>query len=458
MEQKSGFGSKFGHIMTLAGFCIGISNMWKFPYMVGANGGGAFLIIYLICVVLVGLPLFILEQQLGRAAQAPCATGIVKMGGGKGWAFGAGWLGVITVLMIGCYFWTIMGWNVGYIFKTASGSLYGLSNEAIVDAFGEFSGSWGCVLCSAICAALAWFMLNTGFKKGVEKLCSVALPALMVMLVGLAIYSNTLPGSGAGLKWYLVPDFANCNIGMAFEAAVVQVFFSVGVGMACAFVYGSYMSPTDNLCQDSVLAVACDTFVATMSGMVITPALFAFGIEPAAGPSLIFISLPQMFTAMGNATGRIFGVIFLICVFLACLTSIVGVLEAGVACFTAKWGWSRFKANNIVTIGTFAISILVTRNMGSGPLGGKTFLFGFGLFDTLDTLASGFGLTFTALFMLLFVLIKYGYNNLMEGANMGATGKVLRLRPWMKWYYTIPLPIILVAVIYCILHFTYALI
>ena len=161
---------------------------------------------------------------------------------------------------------------------------------------------------------------------------------------------------------------------------------------------------------------------------------------------------------MGNATGRIFGVIFLICVFLACLTSIVGVLEAGVACFTAKWGWSRFKANNIVTIGTFAISILVTRNMGSGPLGGKTFLFGFGLFDTLDTLASGFGLTFTALFMLLFVLIKYGYNNLMEGANMGATGKVLRLRPWMKWYYTIPLPIILVAVIYCILHFTYALI
>ena len=301
-------------------------------------------------------------------------------------------------------------------------------------------------------------MLNTGFKKGVEKLCSVALPALMVMLVGLAIYSNTLPGSGAGLKWYLVPDFANCNIGMAFEAAVVQVFFSVGVGMACAFVYGSYMSPTDNLCQDSVLAVVCDTFVATMSGMVITPALFAFGIEPAAGPSLIFISLPQMFTAMGNATGRIFGVIFLICVFLACLTSIVGVLEAGVACFTAKWGWSRFKANNIVTIGTFAISILVTRNMGSGPLGGKTFLFGFGLFDTLDTLASGFGLTFTALFMLLFVLIKYGYNNLMEGANMGATGKVLRLRPWMKWYYTIPLPIILVAVIYCILHFTYALI
>ena len=453
--KQEGFSSKFAHIMTLAGFCIGISNMWKFPYMVGANGGGIFLLIYLVCAVLVGLPLFILEQQLGRSSCMPGVPGMAKLSkGSKLWTVGAGWLGLITVMLIGCYFWTIMGWNVGYIFKTASGSLYGLGTDtaAVSAEFSSFSGSWGCVLGSLLCAALAWFMLNTGFKTGVEKLCSIALPTLIVLLIGLAIYSNMLPGANAGLKWYLTPTLEGVDIGNAFQAAVVQVFFSVGVGMACAFVYGSYMAKTDNLMQDSVLAVTCDTFVAFMSGMVVTPALFAFGIEPSAGPGLIFISLPQMFNAMGNIPGRIFGTIYLVAVFLACLTSIVAVMEAGVANFGQRWGWSRRKASTIVVLVTFGVSILVTRNMAAeGALAGMTFLGSFGLFDTLDCLASAFGLTIGAIFMLLFVVFKYGFKNFMNEANEGATGG-LRLRPWMKWYYAIPLPILLFATTYCVIR------
>ncbi|MBM6830274.1 sodium-dependent transporter [Anaerotignum lactatifermentans] len=452
--KQEGFSSKFAHIMTLAGFCIGISNMWKFPYMVGANGGGIFLLIYLVCAVLVGLPLFILEQQLGRSATLAGVPGMAKLSNkSKFWTFGAGWLGLITVMLIACYFWTILGWNVGYIFKTASGALYGLGtdNAAVAAEFSSFSGSWGCVFAALLCAILAWFMLNTGFKQGVEKLCTYALPTLMVLLVGLAIYSNMLPGANAGLKWYLTPNFEGVDIPAAFQAAVVQVFFSVGVGMACAFVYGSYMSKKDNLMQDSCIAVCCDTFVAFMSGMVVTPALFAFGIEPSAGPGLIFISLPQIFNAMGNIPGRIFGTLYLIAVFLACLTSIVAVLEAGVANLGQRYGWSRRKTTTLVTFVTFGISVLVTRNMApEGALSGMTFLGDFGLFDTLDCLASGFGLTFGALFMLLFVLFKYGFPRFMEEANWGA-GDKLRLRPWMKWYYMIPLPIFLVATAICII-------
>lgn len=449
--QQEGFSSRFAHIMTLAGFCIGISNMWKFPYMVGANGGGLFLVIYLLCAVAVGLPLFIMEQQLGRSSGLAGISGMAKLSGGsKFWTATAGWLGLLTVLFIAFYFWTILGWNVGYIFKTASGSLVGLSGDAVAAEFSSFSGSWGCVFGSLLCAVLAWFMLNTGFKKGVEKLCTYALPTLIVLLIGLAIYSNLLPGANAGLKWYLTPSLEGVDIPAAFQAAVVQVFFSVGVGMACAFVYGSYMSKKDNLMQDSVLAVTCDTFVAFMSGMVVTPALFAFGIEPSAGPGLIFISLPQMFNAMGNIPGRIFGTLYLIAVFLACLTSIVAVLEAAVANFGQRFHWTRKKTTTFVVLVTFGMSVVVTRNMGTdGILSGVTFLNGMGLFDTLDCLASAFGLTLGAIFMLLFVLFKYGFPKFMEEANWGA-GEKLRLRPWMKWYYMIPLPILLVITMICI--------
>ncbi|MBQ7084597.1 MAG: hypothetical protein IJM95_05030, partial [Anaerotignum sp.] len=189
-----------------------------------------------------------------------------------------------------------------------------------------------------------------------------------------------------------------------------------------------------------------------MSGMVVTPALFAFGIEPSAGPGLIFISLPQMFNAMGNIPGRIFGTIYLFAVFLACLTSIVAVMEAGVANFGQRWGWSRRKASTLVVLATCGVSILVTRNMAAeGALAGMTFLGNFGLFDTLDCLASGFGLTLGALFMLLFVVFKYGFKNFMDEANEGATGG-LRLRPWMKWYYAIPLPIMLLITTYFIIR------
>lgn len=437
--------------MALAGFCIGIGNMWKFPYIVGANGGGTFLIVYIISVVAVGLPLFILEQQLGRSSQLSGIAGMEKLAPKhkKFWSITGGWFGLITIMLIACYFWSILGWNIGYIIKVADGSLYGLSNEAVTQTFVDFSGSWACVGCAAIAAVMCWLMMSTDFKKGVEKVCKFALPTLIVLMIGLAIYSASLPGAGAGLEWYLKPEFSNTDMFATVQAAVVQVFYSVGIGMSCAFVYGSYVKKNDNLCGNSLTAVIMDTLVAVLSGLVITPALFAFGIEPAAGPGLIFISLPQMFTAMGNVPGRIFGLIFLFAVFLACITSMAAILESIVANMGDKFGWSRKKGRNFAILVPFAVSIIVTLNQGSGSLTGLSF-FGMDLFSLLDMLGSAFGLTLTAIFMVLFVIFVKKFSWFQKEANMGA-GR-FRIGSWMKWYYYVIIPVILAFVFYCILR------
>lgn len=450
MKTARGFGSRFGYIMSLAGFCIGISNMWKFPYIVGANGGGAFLIVYILCALLIGIPLFILEQQLGRSSQLSGIAGMRTLAGKNKTLWSAcGYAGVITLVLILFYFWTILGWNVGYIGKVLSGSLYGLDNDAVVQTFSDFSGSGICVLCSAACALLVWLILNTDIKKGIEKLCAVALPMLFVILVALSIYSATLPGAGEGLKWYLIPNFENFDFMATFQAAVVQVFFSVGIGMACAFVYGSYISKDSNLCLDSCIAVGLDTLAATLAGLALVPALFAFDIDPAAGPSLIFITLPQLFTAMGSTTGRIFGTVFLFAVFLACITSITAAIEAVVANLSDRLGWSRRKSNTLTVLVTFGGSIFVTLNQGTGVLSGIK-LFGQDIFSILDTAASAFGLTITAFLQLLFVILCMGFSKFQQEANRGAGA--IHIGNWMKWHYTIVLPIMLCIVFICILR------
>ena len=437
--------------MALAGFCIGIGNMWKFPYMVGANGGGVFLVIYIISVIVAGLPLFILEQQLGRSSKLSGIAGMAKLAPKHKtfWSIAGGWIGVITIILIAGYFWTILGWNVGYIFKVADGSFLGLNADSATEMFVDFSGSGACVGCAAIAAVLCFLIMSTDFKKGVEKVCKIALPMLIVLMIGLAIYSCSLDGAGAGVKWYLKPEFEGTDILAVIQAAVVQVFYSVGVGMACAFVYGSYLKNSDNMVGDSVTAVILDTAVAFLSGLVITPALFAFGIEPTAGPGLVFISLPQLFAAMGPFVGRVFGLVFLFAVFLACLTSMVAVLEAIIANFGDKFGWSRKKGRNFAVLLTFGMSIIVTLNQGTGVLAGNWF-FGMDLFSLLDMLASAFGLTLEAIFMTVFVIFVMKFDNFRREANEGA--KRLRVGGWMKWYYNIIIPIFLIFVFYCILR------
>ena len=446
MENKRGFGSQLGFILSMAAFCIGIGNIWKFPYVVGNNGGGAFLIIYLIAVILIGIPGFLIELTLGRKSQLSPIKGMAALEGKKKtpWSI-IGITGVAAIFIMVSYATTIVGgWTLAYIVKLISGQLSGLTPDQIAATFGETAGAPYTIAFSAIEAVLLWLCLNGGVKKGVEKICSILLPTLFVIMIGLAIYANVLPGASTGLKWYLTPDLSKVTMeGVA--AACVQVMYSVGIGMCCAFVYGSYFNPKGNLTKSSLTAAGMDTCIAILAGMVCVPALFSFGIEPTAGPSLIFVTLPNLFNAMGGF-GIAFGALFMICVFFAGFTSNLGGSEALVATISdGKPNRSRRSVATIVVLAQFLFSIPFTLSFGSGWLG-EVRIFGLGFFDFF-CLVSDICLCLGAIAMLAYVIFRWGFKRFQEAANEGATGK-LRVHNWMKGYICYIYPILLLVVLY----------
>lgn len=450
MEQKRGFASRIGFIFSMAAFSIGIGNLWKFPYIVGDNGGGAFLLVYLAVVLLVGIPAFLIELTLGRSARLSPVVGMRKLENKEKTPWSAiGWLGIVAIFIIVSYATMIVGgWTGGYIFKLATGSLKGLSGEELANTFGSFCGDPITLIFGALEALLLWFCLTGGIKKGVEKVCSFMLPALFVILIILAIYSNTLDGAFEGLMWYLTPNLENVSMNTV-SAATTQVFFSIGVGMCCGFVYGSYIDKSTNLTGSVVTTAIMDTMVAVLAGLVCTPALFAFDIEPTAGPALIFITLPQLFNEMGSF-GTAFGLLFMVCVFFAGFTSILGGSEALVASICDRFPkCSRKKAATVIVVAQWLVSILFTLSFGSGVLS-KIKILGLGLFDFADFIAT-MCMAVGAIAMLLYVLFRWKYTKLKEEANAGATGKI-RLYNWMGIYIKYIYPIVLLFVFVCLVQ------
>ena len=450
MEQKRGFASRLGFIFSMAAFSIGIGNLWKFPYMVGNNGGGAFLLVYLILVLLVGIPAFIIEVSLGRSSGLSPVLGMRKLEGNKKtpWSI-IGWLGVIAIFIIVSYATMIVGgWTGGYIFKILTGSLKGLSADEIGQTFGSFAGDPFSLIFAAAEVILLWFCLCSGVKKGVEKVCSVLLPTLLAIMLGLCVYSNTLPGAWEGLKWYLTPDFSKVTLS-SVAAAACQVFFSIGVGMCGAFVYGSYSMKEGNLPKSMFITGLMDTFIAVLAGILVVPALFAFDIEPTAGPSLIFITLPHLFNTMGSF-GTIFGALYMLCVFFAGFTSILGGSEALVAVICdSKPQMDRKKASTLVVAAQFLVGILFTFSFGSGAIS-QIRILGLGLFDFADFIAS-LCMCLGSVFMLAYVIFRWGFKNFMEETNHGASGPI-RIYSWMKAYICYIYPVVLIAVFYSIMR------
>lgn len=448
MNNARGFASRLGFIISMAAFSIGIGNLWKFPYIVGNNGGGAFLLIYLIMVVLVGIPGFLIEITLGRSAQLSPIAGMQKLERSKKTPWAAiGVLGCAAIFIIVSYATTIVGgWTLGYIVKVADGSMVGMSADEIAGVFGSFSGSPITLAFAAVEALLLWLCLSGGVKKGVEKVNKVLLPALFIIMIGLMVYANTLPGASEGLKWYLIPNFSAVTTD-SIAAAATQVFFSIGVGMCCAFVYGSYIQRDSNVTKSVVLIAVMDTLIAVMAGLICVPALFAFGIEPTAGPSLIYITLPHLFNAMGSF-GRVFGVLFMVCVFFAGFTSILGGSEALVASLTDSTKLKRKWACILVVVAQFLFGILFTFSFGSGAVAQFKAL-GMGLFDFFDFVSSSC-LCLGALLMVLYVIFRWGFRKFQREANEGAAGS-LRVQNWMMPYFCVIFPVALVVVIYCII-------
>lgn len=444
-----GFASRIGFIFSMAAFSIGIGNLWKFPYVVGNNGGGAFLLVYILLVLLIGIPAFLIEATLGRSAQLAPIKGMQKLVGKKTPFSAIGWLASLAIYVINSFAIMIVGgWTGGYIIRSFSGSMRGMNAEQVAAEFASYSGSMHSVLISIVEILLLWLCLNGGIKKGVEKVCSVLLPLLFVIMIGLTIYSNTLPGASEGLKWYLTPDFSKIDMSV-ISAAATQVFFSIGIGMCCAFVYGSYFDQNGNLPSSLVTTAVLDTCIAILAGLLIVPALFSFGIEPSAGPSLIFVTLPNLFNQMGSF-GQIFGGLFMICVYFAGFTSLIGGSEALVANMTEVSGCSRRKAATIITIAQFLFSIVFTLSFGDGFVA-KFQALGLGFFDFADFIAEGIFLTIGVILMVAFVVFQWGFKKFQEEANRGAKGKI-RIYDWMKPYFTVILPIILLFVCYAIVR------
>ena len=391
---------------------------------------GAFLIIYLLAVIFVGIPGFLVELTLGRKSQLSPFKGMAKLEGKKRtpWSI-IGITGMAAIFIMVSYATTIVGgWTLAYIVKLATGQLAGLTPDEITATFGSTAGAPYIIAFSAIEAIL--------------------LPTLFVIMIGLAIYANCLPGASKGLLWYITPDLSKVTMG-GISGAAVQVLYSVGIGMCCAFVYGSYFDPKGNLPKSSLITAGMDTCIAVLAGLICVPALFSFGIEPTAGPSLIFITLPNLFNAMGGF-GIAFGLLFMICVFFAGFTSNLGGSEALVASISDSTPkLSRRWVATIVVVAQFLFSIPFTFSFGSGWLSKITIL-GLGFFDFF-CLVSDICLCLGAIGMLAYVIFRMGFKKFQEAANEGATGKI-KVYSWMKWYLYIIYPILLITVLYFLIR------
>jgi NSS family neurotransmitter:Na+ symporter len=371
-ENRDQWGSRFGFIMAAAGSAIGLGNIWRFPYITGKFGGAAFVLIYLAVVLIIGMSVMLAEFVIGRNAQSDAVGSFRKLGGGA-WPL-VGWMGFFCGFVILSYYAVIAGWTVAYMFK----SLGGLMSEAAAgkagDVFGAFvSDPVQSIAYHVVVMAITTGIIYKGISGGIEKCCKILMPALFVLLLVLIVRSVTLPGSGAGLEFYLKPDLSKIT-NQAILAAVGQGFFSLSLGMGCMITYGSYLSKKEYLPSIARTVVLLDTTIAILAGFVIFPAVFAFGIEPGAGPGLTFVTLPAVFAKM--PMGAIFSFAFFLLLFIAALTSAISLLEVVVTYCIDQLRWNRAKAAIIMGTAIALLGIPSALSVGGHipQVAGKDFL------------------------------------------------------------------------------------
>lgn len=415
---RENWGSRFGFIMATAGFAIGMGNIWRFPYITGQSGGGAFILVYLVFTILIGIPLLTAEISLGRKAQLTPIAGMKKLAGDSKWWISIGWVEVIAAILIMAYYLMIMGWVGVYVVEYLTGKFSSMTPEQISTNFDSLVAQPGVVVAYSFgVAVLIGIVLTQGLQGGVERISKIFMPMLLGFFVILAIGSNLFEGSFEGLKWYLSPDFSKIN-GDVILAALGQVFFSIGVGLAGGFVFGSYLDPKKSDVPGSVaLVVAFDTAIAIVSGLVIFPALFAFGMEPDSGPGLLFVTMASLFSKVpyGDAVGAF----FFILVFVAGLTSILGLVEAVASSFMDSFKVGRRTGVIYAVTLTFVLSI--PSILSFGPWSGFTIM-GKNFFNFTDYLSGSIMLPLGGLLISLFVAYKWGFEQFKNDTNEGSAG------------------------------------
>ncbi len=438
--KRDSFGSRFGALLAMAGSAVGLGNLWRFPYLVGENGGAAFIIIYIILSFCICLPIFMSEFMIGRRSQKNAYSAFRDLSDGSAWRF-VGLFSVLIPLIVVSYYSVIGGWSVDYIFKAMTFSFSGGETQNASDSmFAELvSNPWLPLLCHTIFLLATVVVVAFGIKGGIEKFSKIMMPLLFIIVISIAVYVVTLPGAGAGLDYLFKPDFSKITP-QAFASALGQAFFSLSIGMGCIITYGSYVSKNENIISQSIYTAVFDLLFALCAGVAIMPAVFAFGLDPQSGPGLVFETLPFVFGKM--PAGGLIAILFFIALFVAAITSSISMVEVGVAYLVEEKGMSR----KLACISLFAVAWVIGAicSLSFGPLSDIK-LFDRSIFDFFDNLSSNILMTLGSLLTVLFVgwrLKKTDiYDEFTNGGTLSANVKIFGVL-WFIIRYICPIAVL----------------
>lgn len=445
--KRESFKSRLGFLLVSAGCAIGIGNVWRFPYVTGQNGGGIFVLFYLIFLVIMGLPVLTMELAVGRASRKSAVLGYKALEKkGSKWHI-HGWVAIFGCCMLMMYYTTVSGWLVTYFFKFLTGSFKsGMTTEDTAQAFSNLLGDPKQMAFWMILTVVVGFLVcSRGLQNGLEKISKFMMTALLLLIVVLAVHSLTLSNAAEGVKFYLVPNteaVAAVGLKNVITAAMNQSFFTLSLGVAAMEIFGSYMGKDHTLAGEGVRICALDTFVATMAGLIIFPACFSYNVEVNAGPSLIFITLPNVFINMSG--GRIWGSLFFLFMTFASFSTVIAVFENIMSFCMDMFGWSRNKAAliNCIVILIASLPCVLGYNVWSNLhlIGGRDVL------DSEDFIVSNLLLPIGSLIYLLFCVTKWGwgFEKYCEEAN---TGDGIKISKKLKPYFQFILPILIVFIL-----------
>ena len=445
--KRESFKSRLGFLLVSAGCAIGIGNVWRFPYVVGENGGGIFVLFYLLFLVAMGLPVLTMELAVGRGSRKSAVLAYKELEKPKSKWHIHGWFAILGCYVLMMYYTTVSGWMVSYFYKFVTGEFKaGMDVDATGSVFSDLladpkqMGFW-----MILTVIVGFIVCSRGLQNGLERISKIMMTALLVLIVVLAVHSITLSGADEGLRFYLIPNLSTVEkvgIGNVISAAMNQAFFTLSLGVAAMEIFGSYMSKDHALAGEGVRICALDTFVAVMSGLIIFPACFSYGVEVTSGPKLIFVTLPNVFVNM--AGGRIWGSLFFLFMTFASFSTVIAVFENIMSFAMDMFGWSRNKTAiiNCIIILIASLPCVLGYNVWSDLhlIGGRDVL------DSEDFIVSNLLLPGGSLIYLLFCVTKWGwgFDNYLEEAN---TGKGLKIAKGLKPYFQFVLPVLILIIL-----------
>lgn len=447
MERES-FGSRIGFLLVSAGCAIGIGNVWRFPYVTGQNGGGIFVLFYLVFLIVMGAPVLTMELAVGRGGRK-AAIGAYKELEPKGskWHI-HGIFCILGCYLLMMYYTTVSGWMLGYFYKFLTGKFDGISGDEVTGVFGTLLSSPGeMTLWMVLTVVVGFLVVSLGLQNGLERITKIMMSLLLILIIVLAVHSMMLPGVAEGLRFYLIPNWERAmesGIGNVIAEAMNQAFFTLSLGIASMEIFGSYMSKDYTLGGEAIRICGLDTFVALCSGLIIFPACFSFGVQPEQGPALIFMTLPNVFTNMQG--GRLWGTLFFLFMTFASFSTVIAVFENLLANCIENFGWTRKKAVliNAAFILVASMPCVLGYNLWSDVhlIGGRDVL------DSEDFLVSNLLLPIGALVYLMFCVSKWGwgYEKYLEEANVGKGFKMPKSKAF-RWYLQFVLPVLIVYIL-----------